>query len=464
MAFQQHLFPGQIPRETYAQMEAILQMPERGEVFVFCSGSFRSEMWLTGWRPHLELHSCDISLLSCAIGRYLAHDPLPMVFVDRLAWLEDLVAEMGESPMSRLVAMFIGAECRRLLGDRQRARLDAYIPTARTMIDDIRTRVQKHVDKIKIARFVGRDMRDHADEALERGAVVLGFPPTYGTTTYRDMAQFKRFEASVRWEQPTFREWRADGAAAWLSDYRARGGRYVLGIEYPLPGHEPAAYYQTGRKAPVYVYTNLPTRRGSVLTGRSTRPEPVRYELVTEDDLVAGARVELLRIPQNTMAYLKDCFYKQGLVHSAADCNIVVLVNGRLAGGFSHRVQADAKFHAPAGQGASSTAYLLADFSVGLAHRRLAKLVALLATSREAVSYIERDKVLRIRHLRTTAYSDKPVSMKYRDVWELESRKPHLTGAGLPENQLNYTSEVRDEQPSVLFEYWLRRWGAPRRR
>ena len=70
------------------------------------------------------------------------------------------------------------------------------------------------------------------------------------------------------------------------------------------------------------------------------------------------------------------------------------------------------------------TMYLLSDFPIApTKYKRLAKLVLYAALSRESKLYAERLTNHRIRSLVTTAFTKRPVSMKYRGLFQLLNKK-----------------------------------------
>jgi hypothetical protein len=102
--------------------------------------------------------------------------------------------------------------------------------------------------------------------------------------------------------------------------------------------------------------------------------------------------------------------------------NVAVLVGGVIIGAYALSFDptlctiADGKLPAP-------TVYLLSDFAVGPTdYPRLSKLVVMAALSTEAKLLAERKLAQRWRSLVTTAFSQNPVSMKYRGLVELISR------------------------------------------
>lgn len=67
--------------------------------------------------------------------------------------------------------------------------------------------------------------------------------------------------------------------------------------------------------------------------------------------------------------------------------------------------------------------YLLSDFAVRpTPHRRLSKLVLAAAVSREVRDDCEQWLCGRVRTIGTTAFTDRPVSMKYRGLFDVHSR------------------------------------------
>jgi hypothetical protein len=143
------------------------------------------------------------------------------------------------------------------------------------------------------------------------------------------------------------------------------------------------------------------------------------------------------------MNFLKDHYLAPGLEHSDGDMRFVVFVSGKVAGGFIYRKDARR----------DDEIYLICDFSVSR-DRRLSKLVAMLATGEEPVNAWQRQKLVRIRGFSTTAFTDKPVSMKYRGIYELAGRKPGF---------LNYRSEVRRVSSQAIYTDWWRRFGGSAR-
>lgn len=108
---------------------------------------------------------------------------------------------------------------------------------------------------------------------------------------------------------------------------------------------------------------------------------------------------------------------------------------------------------------APDEAYLLSDFAVAPTdYPRLSKLIVLAATSRETQLLCQRAFSRRIRGVATTAFSDNPVSMKYRGLLRLTKRSPSNEGGWA--FQLQYQGAMGEHTLAEALEAWAKRWGA----
>jgi hypothetical protein len=91
---------------------------------------------------------------------------------------------------------------------------------------------------------------------------------------------------------------------------------------------------------------------------------------------------------------------------------------------------------------------------------KLSKFIARLATSHELVKTIERRVLDKFPVVVTTARSKNPVSMKYRGIYELHSRKESVDPLDEPGTLiLQYHSDVRAESPQETYDWWWKSYG-----
>ena len=137
-------------------------------------------------------------------------------------------------------------------------------------------------------------------------------------------------------------------------------------------------------------------------------------------------------------------YLAKGIDTTTGALAFAVLVDGMLAGAFSFALQ---KFH-----NRTSSIYLLTDFATSR-ERRLSKLIPMLAASREIIHQVDRKFVIRCKFVETTAFTDKPVSMKYRGVFDLHARK---------QGELQYRGQIREGSIEEVYREWYRKHGRAR--
>jgi hypothetical protein len=111
--------------------------------------------------------------------------------------------------------------------------------------------------------------------------------------------------------------------------------------------------------------------------------------------------------------------------------------------------------------------YLLSDFPVSKTdYPRLSKLIVYCALSKEMKDFCEQQFGTRMRSILTTAFSKNPVSMKYRGILKLYSRKKlDAEGAdGNPDRkeekfQLNYVAPFGEWTLQEGFDMWKSKHG-----
>lgn len=172
------------------------------------------------------------------------------------------------------------------------------------------------------------------------------------------------------------------------------------------------------------------------------RPESFAYTPIDPETLDHRTQVRLVPASSAQMTFLRNIYLAKGIAHSTGLANYLVLLDGKLAGGF---IYARDKYQPNLG------IYLLSDFCI-VHERRLAKLIAMLAASYEPWDAWCKRFVMRPTKLYTTAFTDKPVSMKYRGIYDLTSRKPGALG-------YECNIGIRERTATAVYLEWLGRFG-----
>jgi hypothetical protein len=439
------LFVGAVPKACVEQVFRCVDMASVREAFICCSGSFRFEHALAGRFPDVPVHSNDVSLFSTAIGTHAVGDPRHFRFVKEFDGIEKLLER--RPPLDRLVALTITVRMCHFRGKNEHAvsHRRHMLANFEHYLDKSRERVQRYVESLKIASFFAGDFRKQAAAAIERGGTIFAWPPTH-KGDYENF--YKTVEAGVEWEPPAYDLWNPTQIGSWIHELDKTGVDYVVCANRDLTeeGVRPFGLYASGRTQSIYLYANL--RKTSTLITTETPAEPFRYEKVIPAELQPDTFVRVVQVGWKQMNFIKDVYQLPGLIHTPGEMSFLVFLGGKLAGGF---VYATSTYNMRAGDvelRAARSLYLLSDFSV-TRDGKVSKLISMLSTGREMIRKYERWRIRRVDHLVTTAFSNRPASMKYRGIFELITRKPGI---------LNYWSPVREQSYADIYRDWFRRY------
>ena len=428
------MFVGAVPRQAVEQITRAVPFTEWREVFVGCSGSFRFDRAVHDVHPTVRVHSNDVSLLSCSLGALATGAEFAIGFKGRLAFMEEQLA--GQPFAARVAAVEVALEMAKYKGANSyaQAHFTHYQERFAEFLAPARTRLDEMLAKLHIASFHPGDFREQARRAADVGGGVAAFPPTY-KNGYERLYRF--VDESTDWARPSYDIWDPAKVEDWLDDLDVLGVRYCVLTDHTLDHHEPVTVYRGQTNKPVFTFAD----QASSSIRRSTHSsEPFRYRMLDPSLLAHTSEVEIITATSAQMNFLKDIYLAKGIAHTSGIANFLVLIDGQLAGGF---IFARAKF-------GGDVIYMLSDFALS-PRSRVSKLVAMLATCASVIGRLEIKLVQRIDTVVTTAFTDKPVSMKYRGIFEIIGRSP---------GKINYASKVRRETPNGVYAEWFQRFVA----
>ena len=153
--------------------------------------------------------------------------------------------------------------------------------------------------------------------------------------------------------------------------------------------------------------------------------------------------MQVAEVSSSCINFLRSIYLAKGISFKNGMANFLVLIDGMVAGGiiYSQSRYGDR----------NREVYLLSDFSLSR-ERRLAKLIAMIATSRGIVQMLNKRWLVRFDTVFTSVFTSKPVSMKYRGIFKLHNRNEK---AGC----LNYKSDVRQNTPQEIYRIWWDKYG-----
>ena len=431
------MFIGAVPREVITQILDTVPCGEWGSVFVGCSGSFRFDQAVKRRHPTLRVYSNDVSLVTCSVGALAKGRAFELRFKGELDWIEALAG--GASFADRVAAVWVAAAMAKFRGKNAfaRAHYAHYRAHFAAFWGDAKEKLGKLVAGLAIEEFYAGDFLEQIARAREAGGGFACFAPTY-KGGYERIYRF--LEDNTDWPRPQYGVWDPAKLGSLVGEIEAAGLRYVVISDQLLEGRSPStAFY--GANKPVYTYAD--TKRAS-LRRRSDRAETFRYEPLDVARLRPDSVCEVVPIDNAKLTFLKQVYLAKGIDTTTGTMNFAVLLDGMLAGAFSYVLEKWGD--------KSSAVYLLSDFAT-VRERRVSKLIPMIAASRELIRLVDRKFIIRVKDLWTTAFTNKPVSMKYRGVFEVHSRKP---------GQIQYRGSVRESTVLEVYREWYTKLGQQR--
>ena len=424
------MFIGSINRYMRAVLEQAAVGWRGRPVYVACSGNFTVERILAQCGIG-AIHSNDVSIYSCALGWHLAKAPWPFVIkAQEYDWLQPYI-----TPGPDLIAsLLLAGEMLKVGGD------NAY---ARRIRDEYRRRWSglhaKTVERIvkatgeasglKIASFFAGDCREFLANA-DRDGVCISFPPTYKGGYER---LFKKLDAIFEWPAPDYQVFSPEDFEQFSATVRSFR-HWMISSDSPQPALERqhVATVQTSLLSkPVFMYSDAaPTRLATARQAVGRNPWAPRTDVAIEP-------LQIVRIDAKTMNAVRSLYLAQHITVCDAPRNYAVLSDSKLIGCFS--------FALPRGP-LPCDLYLLSDFAVRpTPHKRLSKLILACVVSKEVQADLEQWLCGRIRTIGTTAFTDRPVSMKYRGIFDVHSRT---------EGKVNYLGAAGQWSLKEGFQQW----------
>jgi hypothetical protein len=223
-----------------------------------------------------------------------------------------------------------------------------------------------------------------------------------------------------------------------------RRGRYLYLADYDRSEEGLFAVVKTGRLRNVYLYSNLPFEKSWIIP--YSKSEKTDLALLPKDHRITeSSRLSFQPTDNHRLNYYKNLFLKKGIDHATGLSPLFVFLDGYLFGFLLFDVIRYGMDQDRATRGI----YMLSDFVIASPIKRLSKLL-LLSTRTKELQEILREKFIQaVDFILTTAFTDKPVSMKYRGVYDLMKR-----GEGF----LQYTTPAGAFTNEEVIKTWIRKY------
>lgn len=433
------IFVGTIPQDLRTIVREHTAGWSTDELYVGCSGNMTIERTVHG---RFRLHSNDVSVYTSAIASWLAGQPFRLDVAqewrEEYGWLTGYLDEpiRQAATIMLLTGALQGLGKRNLYYERMRS---GY----RDQWERLHAATVAKLGKIELRLddFHCGDVRAYMDDVPADGAV-CSCPP-FDVAGYETL--FAPLERVLDWDRPEYPIMDLDALHGLLEQMRSKR-HWLYGLNHQLEGHERwlrGIVQPTARNRPIYVYAGGGPSRTALAHQRTV---PVTVPRLAPG-VRAGERLSLAKLTAEQFTSLRSQYLDPGIAPAQAMLSLGVLLDGLLAGCCAFNP----------GQWGSDM-YLLSDFAVSPTdYPRLSKLVLMAALSTEALVLLERMRSRRVREITTTAFSDHPVSMKYRSIFSLVKREEQK--AGPHRYQLNYVAPAGRWSLQEALATWKKRYG-----
>jgi hypothetical protein len=235
---------------------------------------------------------------------------------------------------------------------------------------------------------------------------------------------YERLEQILRWSPPHYPMLTEERRNALLDWCRER--KYLWYDDRLIPSLEPVMQQESGLQRTVYLYSNM-TERTAFFSGY-TRDDLPKLPLADHSLAIRPtSEIRLVQIKTSDLRRYKDAFLAKNIKFASGHWAFAVAIDGKVVGFLEFQ----------RGKYGPNEIYAMADFAVPhTPYPRLSKLIVMLMLSGETKKAVERLNEGRVTTVCTTAFTHRPVSMKYRGILTLDKRgetpdgKPFLNYSG----------------------------------
>lgn len=407
-------------------------------ICVGCSGNFTVEQILQGL--NCRIWSNDVAMYSSLIGNHLAGNPMRAEIVDpEFEWLKPYMEDEGIGRIAAVALLFEMLKQEKGNNLQQIRLFDHYKKNFDDYHEKSRERIARTLEKIQIEKYTARDVY-RLYEDLPADWVRIAFLPTY-VGGYEKL--YSRLAKIVSWDSPAYDLLTPERYEETIGFMKR--GYYLYLADYDRKEDGLFAIVKTGRLKNVYLYSNLPFKKSCIVPYAKFKKS--NYKLLPGDYLVTEtSRLTYHKATNDELNYYKNLFLKKGIEYTTGMSPLMVALDGYLFGFLLFDVIRYGMDQDKATRGI----YMLSDFVIASPIDKLSKLL-LLATKTKELQEILRDKFLQaVDFILTTAFTDKPVSMKYRGVYELMKR-----GEGF----LQYTAAAGTMTTQEVMKTWIKKYS-----
>lgn len=450
------MFVGSIPADMQRILKELVSKWECDDIYIGTSGNFTIERCIS--ELGFNLHGNDVTLYSSVIGSYLAGDMVPFTFNEdyneQYGWLKEYIKE----PADRVATILLCTRLMETVGKEHKPyykrMADAYKDQWPVLHEKTKEKIEKL--QVRLKSYTAGDVFTWLDDIPKEQGVIC-YPPFFGETGDYEK-YFEKLEDLFLWETPDYDFIFGDRLIEFFRKMMDKK-HWVFGTKERFEEFEPylkCMTKTTNRGVPIYVYSNSDTRR--IVMPRQNTDPILNPHLKPNDDL--GEKMTIAPLTSGQFFGIRSQYMNHNIKPGTPTLAFAVLVDGVIIGSFALMQQnALANFDKYI---QTPSVYLLSDFPVSNSkYKKLAKLVLYAALSKEVKLVCERMSRKRVYSIVTTAFTNRPVSMKYRGLFDLFTRKDNEKTN--EKYELNYGALLGQWSLQEGYELWQKKHGQVRK-
>ena len=424
------MFHGSLPSTAQQILCQIVKQWKTDDIYIGCSGNFTIERCL----KHLtnaRLHSNDVTVYSCLIGRYFTGKKLDAKLKPDYKGVMRFVEKYLDDGAGTLAVILILSKMSVYLSSKPNPYYERMIKAYVNQFDNLWNQTKVKLEKIEpfITSMYEGDVCELVDGVPENAGFIC-YPPFFAGD-YEKM--FRVIDEMFEWSPPEFesinkerinamfekliqRKYFMFGTNDYLDDFK----QYLVGVSQT-----------TNRGVPIYIYAT--SNKSMVVLPRQAIAPLLLPRLGEKEDI--GDAMRLIELKQEQFQALRSQYMNVHINPGQATMALGVAVDNKLIGVYAFSAAStvvDMSKYVD-----TPNIYLLSDFPIApVKYKRLAKLVLYAALSMESKEIAEKICGKRIFTLTTTAFTKKLVSMKYRGLFRLLNKK-QLEGTSAGETDMS---------------------------
>jgi 16S rRNA G966 N2-methylase RsmD len=447
------MFLGTTTAPVRAYMHSALSGRRHLRIFEPFAGNFAFTQVARRSVPEARIISGDVGIYSVMLGRGLRGDPVRFQVSE---WLSDRFPQDPAYTDVERAAYVV------FLSDVAKYAVKmAKVEYARRMVSIYQRRQAEIVaglaQKIaSLARLIGDNWEFHSVDAVkllegvQPGDLVFYDPP-YWVGGYEKMFAF--LEENIGWDRPSYTVFNDGQKERTLLDLLRRGATLLWRTEKEIDIEGMAKVFEFHHRVDgaIYLYTNdrtfKPAAGSAALLGEH---DPRLQIILPTDEMKRCEPVRVIEIDRKRFNHYRHLWTHKARMKSAENVSYAILVGNRVVG-----VAGVASGMAYS----SDLAVIVSDACPASSYMRLSRLVLYVLLTDEILASVNRRTLWEHKGYTTKVYTDDPVSMKYRSLFDLAKRKK---GTSL-KYELTYSTR-RMVAPTIQEAYlqWFDRYGTQR--